>query len=61
MDAGDHFRKQVFSIYYKNFTAVGNWTMRYLFLIWLTFISDFLLSLHHQTNMYAARVSSPHI
>ena len=38
----------------------GNCSIRYLFLIWLTFISDFVY-LHNQSNMYAARVLSPHI
>ena len=33
---------------------VGNCSIRYLFLIWLTFLSDFVY-LHNQSNMYAAR------
>ena len=35
--------------------------MHKLFLIWLTFISDFVYFIHNQTNMYATYVLSPHI
>ena len=31
-------------------------TIRWLVLIWLTFVSDFICELHNQTNMYATRV-----